>query len=285
MKYDSIKKKGEQWVRIRPALQVYNDSAVLKEPAVEDDWWLSDISEDGVKLTNRATQHVRYLGLDHVHHYMDDPNPYTGGVTGILVLNVQLLMFEGVLHAEPILRPGQPLEKFVPARSRETLFSTAARAAAFSALTKKRKEYAWSVSGVQAAQAAFRDLEPAFKALSAELAARDTPVPIRTFPGGNWAFLMNACGWWVSCTWDQRASNVIEDGLLNFRKYDNAPQWPNLRSYERATQITVDQYRWDLVSLDEARWVAQGNAEKSYTTTQLAERVLTALLERPNDSI
>ena len=48
MKYDAIKKRGEQWVRIRPALQVYNDSGVLTD-TVEDAWFLTEITEDSVR--------------------------------------------------------------------------------------------------------------------------------------------------------------------------------------------------------------------------------------------
>jgi len=282
MKYEAIKKRGGQWVRIRPALQVYNDSAVLVQQAIEDAWWLSDISEDGVKLQSRDTQHFRRLGLDHIHHYMDDPDANSGGTTGIVVLNVQLLLFEGNLLAEPVLRPGVPLEKFVPARSRETLYTTAARAAAAQALANRRKEYAWN-EGVRDAQNAFRTLAPAFSALEADLTNRGTPVPIRIVPGGPWAFLMVACGWFVTCTWQQNASNVIEDALLTFQKFDHAPPWPNIMSFEKAHQLTVDQYRWDLVKLDEARWVVNRNPDKSYTTEELAAKVLTELLDRPNN--
>jgi len=282
MKFDAIKKRGDQWVRIRPALQVYSDSAVLTQQAVEDAWWLSDITEEGVKLQSRDTQHFRRLGLDHIHHYMDDPDPNSGGTTGILVLNVQLLLFEGNLLAEPVLRPGVPLEKFVPARSHETLYSTAARAASAQALAERRKEYAWN-EGVPDAQNAFRALEPAFKGLETDLAARGTPVPIRIVPGGPWAFLMAACGWFVTCTWQRNAANVIEDALLTFRKYDHPPRWPNITSFEQARQLGVDQYRWGLVNLDEGRWIENGAPDRSYTTDELAAKVLTELLERANN--
>jgi len=280
VKFDAIKKRGEQWVRIRPALQIYSDSAVLVQPAVEDAWYLSNVSEDGVTLRSRDTQHSRRLGLDHVHHYMEDPEPNAIQTTGIVVLNVQLLIFENQLIVEPSPAPGQPLRTFAPARTRATLFSVATKAAAERALDRRRKEYAWN-EGVREAQQAFDDFAPMLRSLESALSANSTPVPLQIRPSGKHSFLLGACGWFETWDWQQQAANHIEGAFLTIRKFDGPPRLPGTVTLREPRQLTVRQYRWDLVALDSARWVPNGRDDVSYTSEDLVTRELTELIERP----
>ena len=73
MKYEAIKKYANRYVKIRPALQRYDDSATL-EATLEDAWWLTEVTPEGARLKNQATDHSRALGLDHINHYMEDPD-------------------------------------------------------------------------------------------------------------------------------------------------------------------------------------------------------------------
>jgi len=228
MKYDAIKKRGEQWVKIRPALQVYNDSGVLTD-TVEDAWFLTEITEDSVRLQSRDTQHSKVIGLDHIHNYMEDPEGQrTMGTTGTLVMNVQLLLHEGALLAEPVAPPGNALKAFVRARPRATLMAAASRMRAQGELERARKEYAWSMAGVRASDQAFAEFPKAFEALRDELRDAGQPIDIVIKGASINAFLLGAAGWWVSFQWLRAAANCLDDSRLTVIRWNGHPQWPGM---------------------------------------------------------
>lgn len=282
MKYDAIKKRGEQWVKIRPALQVYNDSGVLTG-TVEDAWFLSEITEDSLRLQSRDTQHSKVIGLDHIHSYMEDPEGQrTMGTTGTLVMNVQLLLHEGVLLAEPVAPPGNVLKAFVRARPRATLMAAASRMRAQAELDRARKEYAWSMAGVQASDQAFAELPRVFEALREELDAAGQPIDL-VVKGVSWnAFLLGVAGWWVSFHWQRTAANCIQDSVLKVIRWDDHPQWPGYTVWPPGDKVRTDKYTFGLAALNQPRWLSASNPELSYTSKDLAQEVLTKLFESPN---
>jgi len=118
MKYDAIKKRGEQWVKIRPALQVYSDSGELTD-TLEDAWFLTVITEDSVRLQSRGMQHSKVIGLDHIHNFMEDPEGQrTMGTTGTHVMNVQLVY--GLNPHAQLATPNSPLPSQFPNDSSST---------------------------------------------------------------------------------------------------------------------------------------------------------------------
>jgi hypothetical protein len=282
MRYEAIKKRAGQWVRIRPALQVYDDSAILRD-TVEDAWQVEDITESTLTLQTRDHQYRRTLGLDHVHNYMADPEgERTLGTTGMLVLNVQLLVFESMLLTEPVAPPGSPLKVFVPARPRTSLLNAAARMRAAEQLEKARKEFAWSEAGVRAANAAFNELPAAIENLRKELAAGDQPVPVelrRIYEGGQ---LLKAAGWWVTLYWRRQYANTLDDAWLCIEQLDGPPKLPNLMVFEEPRRVRSDRYSFGLAAIGEPRWMAKDDPTRSYTTVGLAQEILTRLFETPN---
>jgi hypothetical protein len=283
MKYDAIKKRGEQWVKIRPALQVYNDSGVLTE-TVEDAWFLTAITDDSLTLRSRDTAHTKVIGLDHIHNYMEDPEgERTGGTTGTLVMNVQLLLHEGVLLVEPVAPPGNALKAFVRARPRATLMAAASRMRAQAELEQARKAYAWSMEGVQSADAAFAEIPRAIESLSDELRAAGQPIDLVVKPSHGRAFLLGAAGWWVSFNWERMAANCIEDSRLTVIQWDGHPQWPGYMVPEPGRMVGRDRYTFGLAALNQPRWLAEASAVQSYTTTDLVQEVLTRLFKNPHE--
>jgi len=282
MRYESIKKRGEQWVKIRPALQIYNDSGVLVD-TVEDAWFLTEISEAGVRLQSRDTQHSKVIGLDHIHNYLEDPEGQrTAGTAGTLVMNVQLLLHEGMLLAEPVAPPGSALKAFVRARPRATLMMAASRMRAAAELERARKEYAWSSAGVQASDAAFSDIAKAIETLREELSKAGQPVDLVVKPGGQNAFLLGAAGWWVSFDWQRMAGNCIEGSYLIVTQWNGHPRWPGWTVWELGSRVGTKKYSFGLAALDQPRWISDTKPELSYTSEDLAQEVLTKLIERPN---
>ncbi len=282
MRYESIKKHGEKWVRIRPALQVYNQSAVL-ENTVEDAWFMSQITEDSLQLQSRDTQHTKVIGLDHIHHYMEDPEGQRAtGTAGTLVMNVQLLLHEGVLLTEPVAAPGTPLKEFVRARPRAGLLNAAAKMRARGGLERARLDFARSAEGVQGSDQAFAELPKAFEALRDELHGAGQPIDLVIKGGYAHSFLLGAAGWWVSFVW-QRYANALDDSELTVTQWKGHPPWPGVIIWEPGHPVGSDKYTFGLAALNQPRWLHVRNAEQSFTTLDLAQDVLTRLLELPND--
>ena len=101
---------------------------------------------------------------------MEDPEgERTHGTTGTLVMNVQLLLHEGELIAEPVAPPGTALKSFVLAKPRGRLIDAAARMRAQDDLEHKRRQYTRSYEGVKQSDDAFAAFIPTFEALRQDL--------------------------------------------------------------------------------------------------------------------
>lgn len=137
---------------------------------------------------------------------------------------------------------------------------------------------------MQATRQAFDELEAAFRALSEDFQHQGHDVPISIKRRGL-CFALGACGWWLIFTWAQRASNVIEDARLNVEKYGSHPPFPGVVAIEPAHRLGIEQFGFGLVALDEARWIERGNWERSFTSMDLATKILTDLLQRPNTTL
>lgn len=284
MRHEAIKKRSDQWVRIRPALQIYDHSAVLQE-TVEDAWLISDITDTSLKVTSRDTELSKVVGLDHIHHYMEDPEGHRSLETvGTLVMNVQLLLYQGSLHTEPVAPPGSALKAFVPAKPRASLLDAAAKMRAREELERAQKAFAWSAQGVSSAKTAFTDFAAAFEQLGEQLRSAGHPIDdlkVRTAYGN--AILLRAAGWWLLLLWQGHASNCIEEARLVVRQYDGPPpEWPNIMVINKPHEVWRQTYRYGLVALEVPRWFAESKPEPSFTTSDLAQELLTKLFERPN---
>jgi hypothetical protein len=276
MKYESIKKHGEKWVKIRPALQQYDNSAVLQY-TVEDAWWLSEISENSMKLRSRDTKHEKLFGLDQIHHYMEDPESLrTIGTEGTLVMNVQLLLYEGKLLSEPIAPPGTPLTKFVPARPRADLFTAGAKAREETALSNRREVFAQSHDGFVAAIEAFKLIGETFLSLNNELIERGTSIEMQLLQDP-FEIAVFANGWWVTFTW--RRGGTLSQSELQVAKWDSNPPWRG-RSQDYREPLSRKIYHYGLVSFTEARWILPSRPSHSWTSSGLATEYLTDLITK-----
>ncbi len=281
MRHEAIKKNSGQWVKIRPALQVYDRSAVLRE-TVEDAWLISDITADSLTIGSRDTGHKRTVGLDHVHNYMADPQGLqTLGTTGTLVLNVQLLLYEGDLFAEPVAPPGTPLKAFVPAKPPENLISAAARMRAEAELDEARRAFAWSTDGVAASDNAFSDFREAFSTLDRQLTEAGHPVKMTLKQSGR-LILLGAVGWWVTIYWERAYANCLDESRLQITKWDGHPPYPGLILWENPNRVSSQEYTFGLAALNQPRWLLPRDPSVSFTTLDLAQKVLTGLLEKRN---
>jgi hypothetical protein len=285
LRHEAIKKHEGQWVKIRPALQIYDHAGALEQAAVEDAWCVTEITSTSLKLMSRDTELSKVLGLDHVHHYMEDPEGQrTLETAGMLVLNVQLLLYQGSLHAEPVAPPGSPLKAFVPAKPRASLLDSAAKMRARTHLEQARKQFDWSPEGVNSASKAFTDFGAEFERLGNELQAAGHPIEdlnVRTFhPNG--PILLRAAGWWLALARTGYSSNYIGDGRLVVRQLDGPPKWPGLMVFDEPKKVWEETYRYGLAALGAPRWMAESNPDLSYTTSDLAQELLTKLCEQPN---
>lgn len=280
MKFDALKKHGDKWVTIRPSLQVYNDAGVLLHH-VEDAWWLHEVTDKTAKLRSRETQHQCTIGLDFIHSYYTDPEgAKKHGTSGMLQMNAQLLLFEGQLLVEPTAPPGTPLKTFVVSRSRETLYTTAAKLFDETRLVKLQAEYAMSPAGIEAVEREIAGLGDAFKQIAEDLAARGTPIRYETKWWGKHTFILHALGWWVTFTW-QWSGRGLDGSMLTVAKYNGHPPWPGVM-LSNARSVTTEQYSFGLVSPNEARWISRQNSARTLTTADVLARVLTELIQRPN---
>lgn len=93
-----------QRVRLRPiAGRMMTDGTWL--PAIDDEWIPTELSERGLRIQNIRTQHAPLVGLDHIHHYVNDPERERDGLRhGFLDLNVQLTLSGCNVFTEPLRR-------------------------------------------------------------------------------------------------------------------------------------------------------------------------------------
>jgi hypothetical protein len=281
MRYESIKKRAGQSVKIRPALQVYNDSGVLTA-TVEDAWQITNITENSVRIQSRDTQHFREIGLDYIHNYMEDPQSHQFGTAGILVLNVQLLLHKDELLAEPVAPPGNALKAFVRAEPRAKLLDAATRMRNEAALEKARHDFSWSTQGISAAHSAFAEFGPCFQAIDTDLrsAGQAIDMQIRTHPSVQFGFLLGVVGWWVQFGWRQLYANNLDDARLLITQWDGHPHFPGYMILGDPQPLNTEEYAFGLADLGQPRWLAT-YGDAALTTMELAEAILTKLLDNP----
>ena len=279
MKYDALKKHSDRRIRIRPALQRYSDAAEL-EATLEDIWFLTDVSPNGVRLQNEVTGHTKILGLDHIHHYMEDPDgARSGGSTGVLVLNVQLLLFNRELIVEPTVPPGEPLRSFVAVQKRMDFFSAAKDRHTKSQLALAKREFAVSPAGIKASDEAFYGILSAAETIEASLRQQGSPIEI-TRKSFGLLIVLGAFGWWASINWE-RYANTLENSRLTICKWDGHPPFPGVIPLRNPTCVTVDQYTFGLVNLDEAAWMRLGQQENYLSSEQILMGVLQDFMKNP----
>jgi hypothetical protein len=82
-KHEAAKWKGQR-VRLRPA---------ARGPALsrDDEWLVTDVSDDAVRVEHVSRKHVALIGLDGVHSYQSDPGSSAPEQKrGFLLLHVQV---------------------------------------------------------------------------------------------------------------------------------------------------------------------------------------------------
>lgn len=281
MKYDALKKHANRHVRIRPALQRYDDAAKL-EATLEDVWYLGEVSTEGVNLQNPATGHFRVLGLDHIHHYMEDPHSArSGGPKGVLVLNVQLLLFNRELLIEPVAPPGAALVTFVPTQTREDFLSAAKRHQSGVDLANAKNAYATSPVGIRASDAAFYDLLKAIDVIEATLRGQGNTAEITRKHFG-FLIVIGAFGWWASINWEHYM-NTLKHSRLTIRKWDGHPSFPNVMSIRKPNCVAIEQYTFGLVSASQAEWISLDNDSHHLSSMELVMRLLLEFMKNPLD--
>jgi len=281
VKYDALKKHTNRAVRIRPAFQRYNSAATL-EATLEDSWWLTDVTPEGAKLSNQATGHTRVLGLDHIHHYMEDPDgARTGGPKGVLVLNVQLLLFNRELLVEPVAPPGTPMKNFVPTQRREDFLSATRRHQEQAGLKAAKKAFASSPLGIRASDEAFYEILEAIGAIEVLLREQGNSVEIARKHFG-FLIVIGAFGWWASINWE-RYANTLEQSRLTIRKWDGHPPFPDVMHVRKPNCVAIDQYTFGLVDNTHSEWIRLDDDECHVSSTQLVKDILQDFMSNPLD--
>ncbi len=104
MNKDKLRKNEWTHVRLRPiARRFYGGPGGSELEAIDDDWTLKQVVDDGVQIENNRTNHGTTLGFDHIHHYATDPERGKGH--GVLVLTSQINIGGNRLWVEHNVRP------------------------------------------------------------------------------------------------------------------------------------------------------------------------------------
>jgi hypothetical protein len=94
-------------MQLQPVAHRLDDAGRLL-PAIDDDWLVESVSDDGVKISNPRTGLFVLLGLDHVYSYTSNPRRLEGGLKfGFLMLKAQLTLKRNEVVVRPIPRPGE----------------------------------------------------------------------------------------------------------------------------------------------------------------------------------
>jgi len=211
---------------------------------------------------------------------MDDPDGERMGRTrGILVLNVQLLIFKDELLLEPVAPPGIALKSFIPAQTREDVFTVAKRRQAEIELISRKEAFASSPGAIKASDEAFYGILEAFGILEATFREQGSPIEIVRKHFGL-STVIGAYGWWASIIWE-RYMNTLQNSRLTIKKWDGHPPFPDVMLIRKPNCVTVDQYTFGLVSATEARWISLSNNRRNLTSMEIAENILQDFMSNP----
>jgi hypothetical protein len=120
---DQLKRNLYQRVQLDPVACSLDASGNLLDRR-DDDWTITAVTDDGVRIENQRTRLSTTLARDHIHHYTSNPDRSTGGLKfGFLTLNVQLFMQGNEMRIRPNSAPGRPVELRSPI-ARMTLSTT-----------------------------------------------------------------------------------------------------------------------------------------------------------------
>lgn len=107
MNWEQMKKNVGHRVQLVPTACRLDEQG-RQLPAIDDDWIISEVSSNGVRISNTRTGHTTTLGKDHIHHFTSNPDGSQAGIQrGFLTLNVQLFMQGRDLQVRPNARPGE----------------------------------------------------------------------------------------------------------------------------------------------------------------------------------
>jgi hypothetical protein len=140
---------------------------------------------------------------------------------------------------------------------------------------------------VHASDEAFAAFPEAFRSLSEELRVAGHAIDdlhVRPFGGGFYPiYLLHATNWWVLLVWQRLAANCLDGSTLTVVQFDGRPPEPGIWMGRQPAEVARDQYTWGLAALNQPRWLSLADEARSYTTVDLAQEILTRLLEQPND--
>jgi len=113
MHKDQMKKNvGSHVLLLPPACRLDQNGFELK--AVPDEWWLiEDVSDDGVRISDPRTGHVKILAYDHISKFTSD-EAKNGARRGFLTLLVQLFVQGNSVSVVPNGRPGERVPPTIP---------------------------------------------------------------------------------------------------------------------------------------------------------------------------
>ena len=74
---------------------------------IDDDWFIQEINDEHIRISNPRTGHFVISGKDHIHHYPGNPQRSQNGAKfGFLTLCVQIFIRRNDVLIRPTLRPG-----------------------------------------------------------------------------------------------------------------------------------------------------------------------------------
>lgn len=84
-------------VRIRPAPY---ERALNGLKRVSELWFVENVTENSLEISNQATGHSKQIGFDHVKEFMTDPQFES---YGILILKSQVIIDDKTVYIEPVI--------------------------------------------------------------------------------------------------------------------------------------------------------------------------------------
>lgn len=112
MNKSRMKKNAWSHVGLRPVANRFHGAGGPQLPPVDDDWMITGVEDNGVRISNNHTGHGTVLGWDQIHHYATDPD--RGARNGFLILNTQVSIGGNSLWCEPTFRPGEAMPDSFP---------------------------------------------------------------------------------------------------------------------------------------------------------------------------
>jgi hypothetical protein len=271
---EQLKKTVGMRMQLQPVAHRLDDAGKLLA-AIDDDWLVESVTDDGVKISNPRTGLWTVLGLDHIYSFTSNPGRVQGGLKfGFLMLKVQLTLKRQEVIVRPTLRPGESVPPPPQTKAPESASDRLARLAADNAFEQQTEFLATGAEALHAVQ----DNREALHARIADAVSTHAGKSAGSlrgesgFGGGVYGANLGAIGCLINY---QNSFGNVTAGILKIRFLGNRIAIPGSNQMHFGVQTEIVRYEFKVARSRELGWCWQRRGQAPpQTSEQVADFVL-----------